>query len=232
MSTLPIMKPSRPVGTNKISQGTFAYFKARLKQRMFNVVIGEFRKSGLTKADYGKRLGMDAAQVNRLLGGPGNLTLETVSALLFAATGAELSGLALAYPLYPQESREVEPSQREAITPLSNGTMDSLTNDTAPLSASQAASNHIGLSQSLQEMRLGGLAGLPKIGGSRTLYGPAPLNSPGINRTGLESGYVPIQAVENDLFSGGTRGATFANAQRDTSWASSTAQMAEMGLVG
>lgn len=211
MSISPIMRPSRPIGTNKIPQGTFAYFKARLKQRMFNVVIGEFRKSGLTKADYGKRLGMDAAQVNRLLGGPGNLTLETVSALLFAATGAELSGLSLGYPLH-QEAPEIEPHTREAIEPLANRNVED--------------------NQSLQEMRLGGLAGLARVRAGHKVYGLAPLNSPGINRTGLESGYVPIQAVGGDVFPGGAPGAKFGVPQTGAGWASSTLQTADVELVG
>jgi hypothetical protein len=128
MSISPILRLSEPAGTDKISRGTFAYFKARLKQRMFNAIVGEFRKSGLTKADYGKRLGMDAAQVNRLLSGPGNLTLETVSSLLFAATGAEL-GVLVDYPLHRQESRDVQPRPLESVRPLARRNADIVAND-------------------------------------------------------------------------------------------------------
>jgi hypothetical protein len=41
---------------------------------------------------------MEPAQLSRLLSGPGNLTIETISDVLFAISGAELS-LSIAYPL-------------------------------------------------------------------------------------------------------------------------------------
>jgi transcriptional regulator with XRE-family HTH domain len=65
---------------------------------MYDLVIKEFRKSGLTQADLARRLGLGTDRVCRLLGGPGNWTLDTASDLLFAISGAEpLYGLA--YPL-------------------------------------------------------------------------------------------------------------------------------------
>ena len=89
---------SEPAGTDEVAAGTLAYFRARLKQRIYSLAIKEFKKSGLSQADLARRLGKEPAQVSRLLSGPGNLTLETVSDLLLATSGAEL-GLSIAYPL-------------------------------------------------------------------------------------------------------------------------------------
>ncbi len=72
---------SEPAGTDEVAAGTLAYFRARLKQRIYSLAIKEFKKSGLSQADLARRLGKEPAQVSRLLSGPGNLTLETVSDL-------------------------------------------------------------------------------------------------------------------------------------------------------
>jgi hypothetical protein len=53
------------------------------------MVIKEFKKSGVSQADLTRRLGGDVSRVCRLLGAPGNWTLNTVSDLLFAISGAE-----------------------------------------------------------------------------------------------------------------------------------------------
>jgi hypothetical protein len=98
MTTSQISSLSEPVGTNKVPRGTLAYFRARLKHRVYSLVLKEFKKSGLTQADLARRLGKEPAQVCRMLSGPGNLTLDSVSDLLFSTSGAEL-GLSTAYPL-------------------------------------------------------------------------------------------------------------------------------------
>ena len=98
MSTSQTTTLSEPVGTNKVPRGTLAYFRARLKQRIYSIVIREFKNSGLSQADLARRLGKEPAQLCRILSGPGNLTLDTVSDMLFSTSGAELD-LDVAYPL-------------------------------------------------------------------------------------------------------------------------------------
>jgi hypothetical protein len=56
------------------------------------------------------------------------LTLETVSSLLFAATGAEL-GVLVDYPLHRQESRDVQPRPLESVRPLARRNADIVAND-------------------------------------------------------------------------------------------------------
>src|SRR6185295_17938761 len=93
-----ISVPSKPAGSDKIPIGTLGYFRARNKHRMYDLVVKEFKKSGLTQADLARRLGLGTDRVCRLLGGPGNWTLDTASDLLFAISGAEPI-YTLAYPL-------------------------------------------------------------------------------------------------------------------------------------
>jgi hypothetical protein len=89
---------SKPVGDDPIPLGTLGYFRARTKQRMYNLVLREFKKSGVSKADLARRLRKTAAQMSRTFGGPGNWTLDTVSDLLFAIGGGELAS-SISYPL-------------------------------------------------------------------------------------------------------------------------------------
>src|SRR6476660_7210005 len=93
-----ISAPSKPDGTKKIPTGTLGYFRARNKHRMYDVVVKEFKRSGLTQADLARRLGLGTDRVCRLLGGPGNWTLDTGSDLPFAISGAEPM-YSLAFPL-------------------------------------------------------------------------------------------------------------------------------------
>lgn len=73
---------------------TRAYFQARLRNRLFNLVLSKFRERAdageLTKAQLARRMGRKPEVVNRLLGAPGNWTIDTVSDLLLAIAGEEL----------------------------------------------------------------------------------------------------------------------------------------------
>lgn len=81
---------SKPEGDARIPVGTLGYFQARNRARLYDRVLEEFEKSGLSKVTIAHRLGKDQAQINRLLGAPGNWTLDTVSDVLFAISGAEI----------------------------------------------------------------------------------------------------------------------------------------------
>lgn len=96
MSTSPTL--SEPKGARKVPVTTLAYFRARFKHRVYSLIIRELKESGLKQADLARRLGMEPARLSRLLSGPGNLTLNTVSDLLFAISAAE-PALSTTYPL-------------------------------------------------------------------------------------------------------------------------------------
>lgn len=79
----------KPEGGKRIPAGTLAYFRARNRNRLYDLVLEAFGESGLTQAELARRLGKRPEVVCRLLGAPGNWTLDTVSDLLFAIGGYE-----------------------------------------------------------------------------------------------------------------------------------------------
>jgi hypothetical protein len=80
---------SKPVGATLIPPGTLGYFRGRNRWRVYEIVLREFQKSGLTQADLARRMGKRPEVISRLLGAPGNWGLDTVSDLLFAISGGE-----------------------------------------------------------------------------------------------------------------------------------------------
>ena len=72
----------------EIPKHKLAYFRARLRNRIYDLVITEFvrlqEQEGATKADLARRIGRDAALISRWLSAPSNWTLDTISDLLVA----------------------------------------------------------------------------------------------------------------------------------------------------
>ena len=99
---------SKPSGNVKISLGTLSYVRARNKSRVYNLMIAEFKKSGLSQANLGRRLEMNAGQLSRYLNAPGNWTLDTLSDFLFAISGAE-ANYEISYPLDLAQRNDTEP---------------------------------------------------------------------------------------------------------------------------
>jgi|GEM_PF-2029745 len=89
MTTYQTSSLSNPVGDEEIPLGTLAYMRARYKGRMHEVVLEEFRKSGITQATLARRLGVAPEIISRRLGAPGNWRMDTASDLLFGISGAE-----------------------------------------------------------------------------------------------------------------------------------------------
>jgi hypothetical protein len=111
---------SKPTGRTKIPGGSLAYFRTRMRMRMFTLVRREFAKTGITKAELAERLGKGADQINHWLATPGNWTLDSLSDLLFATTGAELAS-EVVYPLEKSKrvvAKEVAPVEVIAAPPL------------------------------------------------------------------------------------------------------------------
>ena len=89
--------------SNGLSEGTIpeeklVYFRARLKNRIHAMVMDYFvrivKDKGFTKADLARKLNKRPEQITRWLGGPSNLTLDTVSDLLLAMGHEPLIGAA------------------------------------------------------------------------------------------------------------------------------------------
>jgi hypothetical protein len=70
-----------------------AYFQQRLRNRVFYFILEKFtsaQKEGLTKAILARRIGKTPDLINRWLGAPSNLTLDTVSDILLGISAEEL----------------------------------------------------------------------------------------------------------------------------------------------
>ena len=92
---------------------TLAYFRQRQRDRLFDLVHAEFRKSGLTQAELARRMGRRPEVVSRMLGAPGNWRLDTVSDLLFAISGAE-AAFTTRYPMAESASEAAAPADAVA----------------------------------------------------------------------------------------------------------------------
>jgi hypothetical protein len=95
MNTSPEMSVLYEVGAKlPIPLEKRAYFHARLRNRIYSFVLKKFtekeKSEGLTKAELARRIGRKPEIITRLLGAPGNWTLETVSDLLLGIAGEEL----------------------------------------------------------------------------------------------------------------------------------------------
>jgi transcriptional regulator with XRE-family HTH domain len=86
----PISRMCPPVPGEKVPGATFSYFNARNRRRIFNFLIDELKKSGITRTELATRTGKSLALISRLLGQPSNLTADTAAELLFAISGGEI----------------------------------------------------------------------------------------------------------------------------------------------
>lgn len=123
---------SKPAGDARIPLEAVAYFRARNRNNAYHAVIQEFQDSGLSQATIARRLGKRPEIINRLLGAPGNWTLDTISDLLFAISGAEAT-YELNYPLENAPRNLTQPEWLGGDTPAqlfetgsSNTTLDEL----------------------------------------------------------------------------------------------------------
>lgn len=98
MTTSPTATLSKPVPGQPVPTDTLAYFRARAKRFAYDLVIRELNRSQISKAEIARRLGKDLGGVSRMLGGPGNWTIATISDLLFAVSGG-VPTYGIDYPL-------------------------------------------------------------------------------------------------------------------------------------
>lgn len=105
---------SKPEGRKKIPSGALAYLRTRNRMRVFSLIWKEFQNSGLTQAELAARLGKGTDRVCKILGAPGNWTLDTANDVLFAINGGVLN-YSVSYPLDAPKRNDVLPQgQRHA----------------------------------------------------------------------------------------------------------------------
>jgi hypothetical protein len=110
---------SDPIPGERVSPDTFYYWRARAKREAYDLVLSEFKKSGITKTELAKRLGKTLPEVSRMLGGPANWTIATVSDLLFAITG----GLPKWSVVFPRRSTRRNDTQPHWLAERDNALM-------------------------------------------------------------------------------------------------------------
>ena len=76
--------------TTPISERVFGYVSESARDAMYDLVVQAYIESGVTKAALARRMKKDPGQVSRLLGAPGNWTIDTCAELLHAIDGSFL----------------------------------------------------------------------------------------------------------------------------------------------
>jgi hypothetical protein len=109
----------KPIPVDKL-----AYFRRRLRLQLHDLVLRTFhQQETLTKAELARRIGRAPEVVNRLLGGPGNWTLDTVSDLLI---GMAVLPLFNTIGVSRSLTSEVEQNQFAQLAALRAGPADSM----------------------------------------------------------------------------------------------------------
>jgi hypothetical protein len=88
MSTSPITSPYKL---------PLRYVLSRNRQQAYNLLVREFKKSGLSQAEFARRAKKGTDLISRYLSRPRNLQLDTLGELLFALGGGAIS-FSLSYP--------------------------------------------------------------------------------------------------------------------------------------
>ena len=102
--------PSDDSVDSPIPLGMRVYFRERLRNRLYELVISEFdsfKRRGHSQADLARKIDMRKDQLCRLLSGPGNMTVDTVSDLLLGLSGAELSMLLDVVVPQPKRTQQI-----------------------------------------------------------------------------------------------------------------------------
>lgn len=118
-------RPDKPERTPPDAE---AYMRAKNQSLAHQMILAEFRKSGITQAELAKRTGKGTDMISRLIGRPGNWTLNTLSDLLFAMSGAAPC-YSITYPLLVASRNQTKPAWAEKKlleSPKSPGTTNTI----------------------------------------------------------------------------------------------------------
>lgn len=97
MTTSPTAKSflSEIAESTRIPIGTLAYFQARTRNNVYDFIISKFlekeRAGEMTRADLARKIRKSPVMISKLLGAPGNWTIETISDLLLGIAAEELT---------------------------------------------------------------------------------------------------------------------------------------------
>lgn len=82
---------AKPVESTALSPRAVGYVTENARAEVFDLVVRNCIEAGISNALLAKRMGKDPSQISRLLGAPGNWTIDTIAKLLFAIDGRFLS---------------------------------------------------------------------------------------------------------------------------------------------
>lgn len=116
-------------GDEPLSDYAIGYLNARVRNGFYDYVLRRFdeeaRKRGLSKAELARRLNLGPDRISKLLGSPGNWTLDTVSELLVGICREELVPDSRSYLNRASRNFRAEddllqniPSLQQSATPL------------------------------------------------------------------------------------------------------------------
>lgn len=119
---------SEVISGEKIPLRVLAYFRARLSNRIHSLVLEEFARleegGKITRAELGRCIGREPAQITRWLGTAGNWTIETLSDLLLGMKcepALSISNLADTQTKTEMQESPVADSGSMVITPKTGG---------------------------------------------------------------------------------------------------------------
>ena len=76
-----------------------SFISARNRQQAYDLLVREFKRSGLSQAELARRVDMPPEVISRMLKRPRNVEIDTLSKLIYGLTGAALVfGTALPKP--------------------------------------------------------------------------------------------------------------------------------------
>jgi hypothetical protein len=78
---------NKPIADEKIAPAELSYSSARLRLQLHDLILSAFAREGISQKDLAVRLNKNQAQISRLLGAPGNWTIETAAHLLYGISG-------------------------------------------------------------------------------------------------------------------------------------------------
>ena len=112
---------SSVIGDEPIPRRTLVYFRSRLSNRIHELVLEEFARleeaGKITRAELGRRIGREPAQITRWLGSPGNWTTDTCSDLLLGMRCEPALSISRLDESQAKESSAADISASEQVKP-------------------------------------------------------------------------------------------------------------------
>lgn len=85
-----ILPTTSKLRRSPLSRGELAAICARGRHHAYNLLVRQFKQSGLSQAELASRTGIDPAMLSRIFSRPSNLEIDTMSKLLLGMGGGAL----------------------------------------------------------------------------------------------------------------------------------------------